>query len=51
MGELSEKLTIIAHTAYSSPADMRKCYAWGMVDILPKPATYEEVCAVLQEHF
>ena len=38
-GELYNKMKIIAHTAYSSPRDISKCYECGMAGVLPKPAT------------
>jgi signal transduction histidine kinase/ActR/RegA family two-component response regulator len=41
---------IIAHTAYSAEEDLRQCIEAGMVDLLPKPASYDQILLVIRRY-
>lgn len=41
---------VIAITAYASRGDREKCFAAGMDDYIPTPATIEELAKVLKKH-
>ena len=49
-GQLQVLPTIIGHTAYSAPEDIKKCYESGMVSYILKPVTQELFLAIIQKY-
>ena len=49
-GKLSKFPAIIAHTAYSSQEDIKKCYESGMVTYISKPSTHEAILTIIKKY-